>query len=96
MLLPLRSRHIVLHEDGPNIRVSYRDRYWSFPRQECVLVPIANTTAELLADYIAGRLRQAMIARGFELPRILRVEIEESFGQSATIEWRRDDDDLSQ
>jgi 6-pyruvoyltetrahydropterin/6-carboxytetrahydropterin synthase len=94
MLLPLLSRHIALHEDGPNIRVTYRDRYWSFPRQECVLVPIANTTAELLADYIAGRLRQAMTERGFELPRILRVEIEESFGQSATVEWRRDDDEL--
>ena len=68
MLLPSRSRQILLHEDGPNMRVTYRDRYWSFPREECVLVPIANTTAELLADYIAGRLRQAMTARGFEAP----------------------------
>jgi hypothetical protein len=25
------------------------------------------------------------------LPRILRVEIEESFGQSAEVEWRRDE-----
>jgi 6-pyruvoyltetrahydropterin/6-carboxytetrahydropterin synthase len=96
MLLPSRSRQILLLEDGPNIRVTYRDRYWSFPREECVLVPIANTTAELLADYIASRLRQAMTARGFALPPILRVEVEESFGQSATIEWRRDDDARSQ
>ena len=95
MLLPTRSRQIQLHEDGPNIRVTYRDRYWSFPREECVLVPIANTTAELLADYIAGRLRQAMTARGWKLPRVLRVEVEESFGQSATVEWRRDDEPLA-
>ena len=92
MLLPAHSRLITLHEDGTNIRVTYRDRYWSFPRDECVLVPVANTTAELLAEYIADRLRQAMTAGGLELPRILRVEVEESFGQSATIEWRRDDD----
>ena len=85
MLLPARSKQIKLHEDGPNIRVTYRDRYWSFPRDECVLVPVANTTAELLADYIAGRLRQAMTDRGWKLPRILRVEVEESFGQSAAI-----------
>jgi 6-pyruvoyltetrahydropterin/6-carboxytetrahydropterin synthase len=57
-----------------------------------VLVPIANTTAELLADFIAGRLRQAMTDRGWNLPRVLRVEVEESFGQSATVEWRRDDE----
>jgi 6-pyruvoyltetrahydropterin/6-carboxytetrahydropterin synthase len=90
MLLPTQSRQIQLHEDGPNLRVTYRDRYWSFPRDECALLPIANTTAELLADYIAGRLRQAMTARGWVLPRILRVEVEESFGQAAQVEWRRD------
>ena len=36
MLLPSRSEQIQLHEDGPNVRVTYRDRYWSFPREECV------------------------------------------------------------
>jgi 6-pyruvoyltetrahydropterin/6-carboxytetrahydropterin synthase len=92
MLLPTRNSLIRLEEDGPNIRATYGDRYWSFPREECVLVPIANTTAELLAEYIAGRLREAMAGRGWSLPRILRVEVEESFGQSAEVEWRREDD----
>jgi 6-pyruvoyltetrahydropterin/6-carboxytetrahydropterin synthase len=91
MLLPTRSRPIQLHEEGANLRVTYRDRYWSFPREECALLPIANTTAELLADYIAGRLRQEMTALGWPQPRVLRVEVEESFGQSAEVEWRRDD-----
>ena len=91
MMLPTRSQHILLQEDGPNIRVTYRDRYWSFPRDECALVPIANTTAELLAGYIAGRLRAAMSDRGWNPPRALRVEVEESFGQSAQVECRADD-----
>jgi hypothetical protein len=29
-----------------------------------------------------------MKARGWHLPRVLRVEVEESFGQSARVEWR--------
>jgi 6-pyruvoyltetrahydropterin/6-carboxytetrahydropterin synthase len=91
MLLPARSKQIQLHDDGPNVRVTYRDRYWSFPREECVFLPVANTTAELLADYIAGRLRQAMTDRGWKLPRTVRVEVEESFGQSAEVEWRREE-----
>ncbi len=90
MLLPSRSKQIQLHDDGPNVRVTYRDRFWSFPREECVFLPVANTTAELLADYIAGRLREAMSDRGWKLPRIVRVDVEESFGQSAAVEWRRD------
>lgn len=91
MLLPTRSAMIRLEEDGPNLVVRYRDRYWSFPRDECVLVPIANTTAELLADYLGERLRQCIADRGLPTPRAMSVEIEESFGQSATVEWRRDD-----
>jgi 6-pyruvoyltetrahydropterin/6-carboxytetrahydropterin synthase len=92
MLLPTRSPKIQLLEEGPNVRVTYRDRYWSFPREECALLPIANTTAELLADYIAGRIRSSLTTRGWRLPRVLRVEIEESFGQSAEVEWQRGDE----
>ena len=29
-----------------------------------------------------------MTDRGWKLPRILRVDVEESFGQSAAVEWR--------
>jgi 6-pyruvoyltetrahydropterin/6-carboxytetrahydropterin synthase len=90
MLLPTRSRLILLEEDGANWLVRYQDRRWSFPRDECVLLPIANTTTELIADYIAGRLRDALASGGLPLPRILRVEVEENFGQSAVAEWRRE------
>ena len=88
MLLPTSNPLLRLEEDGTNVRVHYRDRHWSFPSDECVLLPIANTTAELLAEHIAGRLRQEMQGRGWAVPRVLRVEVEECFGQSAEIEWR--------
>src|SRR5215475_6510097 len=56
MMLPMRNPYIHV-EEGPNgIRVRYRDREWSFPPGDCVLLPVENTTAELLASYIARRL----------------------------------------
>lgn len=90
MLLPTRSDLITLEDDGPNWLVRYKDRRWSFPRDECAMVPIANTTAELLAGHIADRLRDLMLAEGINLPRLVRVEVEESFGQAAQLEreWR--------
>jgi 6-pyruvoyltetrahydropterin/6-carboxytetrahydropterin synthase len=88
MLLPTQNQLIRLNEEGANIRVTYRERMWSFPRDECVLLPIANTTAELLGEYIAERLRQEMARRGWATPNVLRVEVEECFGQSAEFEWR--------
>jgi 6-pyruvoyltetrahydropterin/6-carboxytetrahydropterin synthase len=88
MLLPTQNKLIELKEDGANVRVTYRDRFWSFPREECVLLPIANTTSELLAEFIAGRLQQEIAIKGWAIPRVLRVEVEESFGQSAEVELR--------
>jgi 6-pyruvoyltetrahydropterin/6-carboxytetrahydropterin synthase len=90
MLLPDRSPLIRLEDDGPNWLVRFEDRRWSFPKDECVLVPVANTTAELLADHVATLLRDGLAARGLPTPRVLRVEVEESFGQSAEVEWRRE------
>ena len=91
MLLPTTNALIAIADDGPdNWRVGYKDRYWSFPRDECVLLPIANTTAELLADYIGIRLRETFVAAGIPVPAVMRVEVEESFGQAAEVEWRKD------
>ena len=91
MLLPTGNASIRLDDDGPYWRVRYLDRHWSFPRDECVVLPIANTTAELLADYLARRLRESFAARRLPIPRVLRVEVEECFGQSAEVEWRLDE-----
>jgi 6-pyruvoyltetrahydropterin/6-carboxytetrahydropterin synthase len=90
MLLPLRNSHISVQESPASVQVRYRDREWRFPRDDCVLLPIENTTAELLARYIGQRLR-ADLSRHYKFePDVLRVEVEESLGQSATYEWRPD------
>jgi 6-pyruvoyltetrahydropterin/6-carboxytetrahydropterin synthase len=86
MLLPTRSRIIAIEESPRSVRVRYKDREWLFPREDCVLLPIENTTAELLARYIGQRLLDDLRRQHQYVPRVLRVEVEESFGQSATVE----------
>ncbi|WP_165244485.1 6-pyruvoyl trahydropterin synthase family protein [Paludisphaera soli] len=86
MLLPDRSPLIAVEAVGPNTVARFGDRFWSFPTDECVILPIDNTTAERLAEYIAGRLLQAMRGKEWADPRAVRVEVEECFGQSAEIE----------
>lgn len=90
MMLPTRNRVILLEESPRCMRVRYKDREWVFPRDDCVLLPIENTTAELLARYIGERLREDLRKAYQYVPQVLRVEVEESFGQSATYEWRSD------
>jgi 6-pyruvoyltetrahydropterin/6-carboxytetrahydropterin synthase len=88
MMLPTRNPHITVREAGAGIQVRYKDREWVFPRSDCVLLPIENTTAELLARYIARRLVEELRRQHGFTPQVLRVEVEENVGQSATCEWR--------
>jgi 6-pyruvoyltetrahydropterin/6-carboxytetrahydropterin synthase len=90
MMLPTRNPVILLEERGSSIRVRYKDREWVFPRDDCVLLPIENTTAELLARYIGERLREDLRRTYAYVPQVLRIEVEESIGQFATYEWRPD------
>ncbi|MCS6865644.1 MAG: 6-carboxytetrahydropterin synthase [Gemmataceae bacterium] len=88
MLLPLSNPVIQVMEEANRVRVTYEDREWLFPRGDCVLLPIENTTAELIARYIAGRLWASLQTNENFTPTVLRVEVEEAPGQSATVEWR--------
>src|SRR5438270_3179024 len=84
MMLATLNPHIKVEPRAEQIDVRYRQRQWVFPREDCVLLPIENTTAELLARYIAQRLLDDLRrSHGYE-PHVLRVEVEENIGQSAT------------
>ncbi len=85
MLLPGESPLIRVAAEGPNTVARFGDRFWSFPSDECVVLPVPNTTAELLARLLGERLLSAMKARGWPDPDALRVEVEECFGQSAEV-----------
>ncbi len=88
MMLPTRNPLIRVEEEARSVHVRYRDREWMFPRDDCILLPIENTTAELLASYIAHRLTDDLQRLHGYHPAVLRVEVEESIGQSATCELR--------
>lgn len=89
MLLATRNPVILVEESPTRVRAAYKDREWIFPREDCVLLPIENTTAELLARHIGERLESALRERhGFQ-PERLRIEVEEGVGTSAVCEWGR-------
>lgn len=87
MLLPTRNPLITVEEVGRNVRARFGDREWSFPREDCVLLPIENTTAELLARWIAHRLAGALGRDHHFVPQIMRVEVEENIGQWAAYQF---------
>ena len=85
VLLPTQSQRITVVEDGGSVRVSVdgAPRY-VFPRRDCALLPVPNTTVEMLAELLATRLRAELEALGARGLTAIEMEIEENVGQSAT------------
>ena len=84
VLLPTASKLIAVRTESGKTTARFAEREWVFPADECVLLPVANTTAELLARWFGGELRTALAAAGHPPAERLAVRIEENFGQWAT------------
>ena len=85
MLLPLRNPKLDVRERDGSVMVAYEGKpKYVFPAEDCALLDIPNTTVEMLAQYLAGRLRDALRELGVTSLVALELEVEENFGQSAT------------
>ncbi len=82
VLLPAEHPQMRVVDDGRQVTATLGDLRWAFPSGDCRLLPVANTTAELLAAYIGGQLLAVLGAAASKLGR-LRVEVDECDGQIA-------------
>ncbi len=60
VLLPTQHPQIRVEDNGREVTATFAERRWVFPSGDCRLLPVANTTAELLAAYIGKRLFAAL------------------------------------
>jgi 6-pyruvoyltetrahydropterin/6-carboxytetrahydropterin synthase len=86
VLLPTKHPQLEVRDDGAEVTVLLGKCRWSFPSGNCRLLPVENTTAELLAAYLGGRLADALAASKVTCTR-LRIELDECDGQVAV--WER-------
>ena len=85
VLLPTENPKLAYRTEGEMLHVDYFGKpTYVFPRSDCALLPIQNSTAEMLAQYLALRLRDELAQEGHTHLTLLELEVEESFGQSAS------------
>ncbi len=85
VLLPTENPKLAYHEDGNRVRVDYfGEPTYVFPKRDCALLPIQNSTAEMLAQYLGTRVRDELNRGGYTHLTLLELEVEENYGQSAT------------
>lgn len=89
------DHHVLLPTEHPLIRVTetqaeivaeFEQRRWVFPRGDCVLLPVANTTAERLAELLAQRLARSPALSALPRESTLRIEVDECEGQWGGVE----------
>ncbi len=86
VVLPMHHPLIKVVDDGKEVTTTFEVKRWIFPSEDCVLLPIANTTAELMAQFIANELKQKTKAKfGDEISKLI-VAVDENRGQWGVVE----------
>lgn len=82
-LLPLENPALEITASDSEIEINFGDRRYVIPRPDVAQLPIDNSTAERLAEYIAGRIAATLRERGAGNVTSIAVGVEEAPGQSA-------------
>lgn len=93
-LCDIWDEHILLPEkhqdmkckisvDGKNYEIKFRDRFYSFPKNETIWLPITNTSVEQLSKLFAQNLMNEFKDKPVSK---IEITIEETRGQSSTTE----------
>ncbi len=88
VLLPTENPKLAFAEQDGALLVDYlgKPRY-RFPVGDVAMLPIGNTTAEMIAEWVATNVGRDLVEQGARVT-WLELEVEESFGQSATYSTR--------
>jgi 6-pyruvoyltetrahydropterin/6-carboxytetrahydropterin synthase len=81
-LLPSKSTAVAIEERDTEYEISFADRRYVFPRSDVAVLPIANSTAELLAEWIANRIADEFRSRNASNVERVTVGVEEAPGQA--------------
>jgi 6-pyruvoyltetrahydropterin/6-carboxytetrahydropterin synthase len=83
VLLPTQHRAICVSSQHGEVEVMFAGRRWLLPQDDCLLLPIANTTTEMLAQYIGEHLAAAIKSSSGASPVRVRIELGEGSGFAA-------------
>lgn len=81
VLLPLYHSEIAVEEQENEVVVRFRKKRWIFPKEDCMLLPVVNTTAEEIAGWIAAKIRSQLYPEIGNRLTSIEVGVDENNGQ---------------
>ncbi len=80
-LIQSNSSAIKVRKNAQEVAILYKKQKLVLPRGDVILLPIANTSTELLAEYIARQLKRKVRQSFSATIRYMEVAVEEARGQ---------------
>lgn len=84
-LIPVESGEIAWSREGDAVEVRFDERLYRFPAADVLLLPLANTSMELLARMLWEEIAPRLAGSRVE---VLALSVEESAGQRCVYESR--------
>lgn len=81
VVLPANHAEIKVTSDQRETTATFRDRRWIFPNEDCVILPVVNTTAEEMARVIAERVIERTKEQFGQTIDWLEIAVDENQGQ---------------
>ncbi|MEE2935251.1 MAG: 6-pyruvoyl tetrahydropterin synthase family protein [Planctomycetota bacterium] len=81
VILPRDHEEIKITSDEKETTARFRDRRWVFPNEDCVVLPVINTTAEEIARVIAERVMEKTRSTFGDHLNWIEVAVDENQGQ---------------
>ena len=82
-LLPLHNPHLQISEQEGAWEIRFGAKRYVFPSEDVIALPIDNSTAERLAEYICQELRRELAAYSTAHLQMIMVGVEEAPTQMA-------------
>jgi len=79
VMLPGESSTVTVKTENGFVEVNVESKRYVFPEEDCIVIPIKATTAELLAKYIHGQIKYP---KGYHV----KVCLDESAGSTGCYE----------
>ncbi len=84
VIVPAANETLVIEKSGGQIEISCQDgSRFSLPADDCVLLPIAHSSAEELASYLAARFVERLAILPERGAEAIELVVEEAPGQEA-------------
>lgn len=81
VLLPAQHPDMKFKDAGKSLEVTFRDRFYVFPKNEVILLPVNNTSVEQLSRLLAEEFFANFKQYGVQK---IQVKVEETAGQGAS------------